>query len=90
MELFYNYVLPFWLAGWIMIIWQIFRPAIRVIGEIDPDHVVYRWRLLTFLLFGTMSLAVVPIMMIPALVESYRTRFIYNYVRNLIHNETED
>ena len=90
MELLYNYVLPFWLAGWIMIIWQIFRPAIRVIGEIDPDHVVYRWRWLTFLLFSIMSFAVVPIMMLPALIESYRQRFIYNYVRNLIHDETEN
>ena len=90
MESFYNYVLPFWLAGWIMIIWQIFVPSIRIIREIDNEHVIWRWRYMTFLLFGIMAFVCVPLLMLPALVESYRKQFIYNYVRNLIKDESEE
>ncbi len=90
MELQYNYLLAFWVAGWIMIIWQIFLPSMRIVRDFHPDHPVYRWKWLTFLIFGTGAFICVPILMLPALVESYRKRFIYNYVRNLIKDETED
>jgi hypothetical protein len=90
MEFLFNWVLPLWIASWLMIIWQIFFPAIRIIREIDSDHVIWRWRYMTFLLFGIMAFVCVPIMLIPALVESYRRQFIYNYVRNLVEDESED
>ncbi len=87
MEFIYNWVLPLWIASWIMIIWQIFLPSIRIIGNIDSEHVIYRWRYMTFLLFGIMAFVCVPIMLIPALIESYRQQFIYNYVRNLVEED---
>jgi MFS family permease len=91
MELQYNYVLAFWLAGWVMIIWQIFLPSMRIIRELDDQNLVWRWRYMTFLLFGIMAFVCVPILMLPVLVDKYRQAFIYNYVRNLMKdNESKD
>ena len=90
MEYLFEWVLPLWLASWIMIIWQLFVPSIRLVGNADPDHVIYRWRVATFLLFSIMAFVTVPLLLWPALIEKYRMAFIYNYVTNMIGTEDEE
>lgn len=89
MEYLFDWVLPLWLSSWIFIIWQIYVPSIRIIGEANPDHVIYRWKVATFLLFSIMAFVTVPLLLWAALIEKYRIAFIYNYVRNLIGDDDE-
>jgi hypothetical protein len=90
MEYLFEWVLPLWLASWIFIIWQIFVPSIRIIREASPDHVIYRWKVATFLLFSIMAFVTVPFLIWAALIEKYRMAFIYNYVTNMIGAEDEE
>ena len=69
--------------------WQIYVPAIALIQELDRDHLVYRWRFLTFLIWSVMSFVCVPLLMIAALGEKYRRQFIYSYVKNLLDKSDE-
>ncbi len=89
MEYLFDWVLPLWLASWIFVMWQIYIPAIALIRELDDEHLVYRWRYLTFLVWSIMSFVCVPLLMLAALVEKYRRQFIYSYVKNLLDKNDE-
>jgi hypothetical protein len=84
MEYLFDWVLPLWISSWIFIIWQIFVPSIRIIREADPTHIIYRWRVATFLLFSIMAFVTLPLLLWADLIEKYRIAFIYNYVTQMI------
>ena len=90
MEYLFDWVLPLWISSWIFIIWQIFVPSIRIIREADPAHIIYRWRVATFLLFSIMAFVTVPLLFWAALIEKYRIAFIYNYVTQMIGPHDEE
>ena len=90
MEYLFDWVLPLWLASWLFILWQIYIPAIRLIRELDPEHIIYKWRVLTFLLFSIMSFVCVPVLLVAAMGENYRRQFIYNYVKNLMEKDDDE
>ena len=89
MEYLFDWVLPLWLASWLFVLWQLYIPSIALVRELDEDHLVYKWRYLTFLIWSVMSFVCVPILLIAALVEKYRQQFINNYVKNLL-SEKDD
>lgn len=84
MEYLFDWVIPLWLASWLFVMWQIYIPAIALVRELDDEHIVYKWRYLTFLIWSVLSMVCVPLLMIAALGERYRQRFIISYVKNLM------
>ena len=90
MEYLFDLVLPLWLASWLFVMWKIYIPAIALVRELDPDHIIYKWRWLTFLLWSVMSFVCVPLLTIAAMGEKYRRQFIYNYVKNLMSNDSDE
>jgi len=89
MEYLFDWVVPLWLASWLFVMWQLYVPAIALVRELDEDHIVYKWRYLTFLIWSVMSFVCVPLLLIAALIEKYRQQFINNYVKNLL-SEKDD
>ena len=90
MEYLFDWVLPLWLASWLFVMWQIYIPAMALVRELDDEHIIYKWRWLTFLLWSVMSFVCVPLLTIAAMGEKYRRQFILNYVKHLMNNEDDE
>ena len=87
MELQYNYILAAWLATWVIAQWKLFIPSMLILREADPTNICLRWWPATWIIFGIGSLIMVPVLILPTLVDKYRDIFVKSYVNNLIKIE---
>lgn len=73
-------VAAFWIAGIGMAIYNLYLPAIRIIGLIDKNNVGYRYAWLGGFVFACFTAVLLPAMVHMILLEKYQERFLNSFI----------
>jgi|TARA_B110000305_G_scaffold238642_1_gene304526 hypothetical protein len=80
-----DYLIAFWLSGWVIVIWKLVIPAFEIATLVDKDNVVLKHKKFVIGIVLILALPLTPLLMYAALdVGKHRERFIRNFVTGLL------
>jgi hypothetical protein len=74
------YVASFWLAGVGMGIYNLYLPAIQIIGRIDKSNIAYRYAWVGGIVFTCFLLVFLPILIHVILMDKHQERFLKSFI----------
>ena len=75
-----NIVAAFWIAGVILGIYNLFLPAIQIIGRIDSNNIAYRYAWAGGIVFTIFLGIFLPLLVHVILFNKHRERFLRNFI----------
>lgn len=75
-----NIVAAFWIAGVGMAIFQLYVPAIQIIGRIDKNNLGYRYAWLGGIVFALFSVIALPFLVHIIVSEKHQERFLRAFI----------
>ena len=75
-----NIVAAFWIAGVVLAIFQLYVPAIQIIGRIDKNNSGYRYAWMGGIVFALFSVIALPFLVHIIVSEKHQERFLRAFI----------
>jgi hypothetical protein len=75
-----NIVAAFWIAGVVLAIFQLYVPAIQIIGRIDKNNLGYRYAWMGGIVFALFSVIALPFLVHIIVSEKHQERFLRAFI----------
>jgi len=73
-------VAAFWIAGVVLAIFQLYVPAIQIIGRIDKNNLGYRYAWMGGIVFALFSVIALPFLVHIIVSEKHQERFLRAFI----------
>lgn len=80
----FNIIVGFWIATWVILFFKTYIPAMRIVGTVNPETVVYKYKYLGGIVYAALLFPASPFLIGLVLDDHKTERFLQSFVQSLL------
>ena len=80
----YNVIFSLWMAGVVLLFFQVYLPSIKIIRNLEPDNLVVKWNWLCAIIWLLLTTVLLPVLVRVILDDNQREQFMLGFIPSVM------